>query len=68
MRGGAVAAALAATLLGPLACSAAPSGLPAPRRFGVYVELFAHGRVILLPAGIGVAPPRREVEAHRPPG
>jgi hypothetical protein len=29
------------------------------RRFGVHVELFARGRVVLVPAGIGVAPPWR---------
>ncbi len=33
--------------------------IPASReRFGVHVELFAHRQVILLPGGIGVAPPR----------
>ncbi len=29
----------------------------ATKRFGVHVELFARGLVLLLPAGIGVAPP-----------
>jgi hypothetical protein len=32
-------------------------------RFGVHVELFAHGRVVIVPAGIGVAAPRRRVGA-----
>lgn len=27
------------------------------RRFGVHLELFAAGRVVIVPAGIGVAPP-----------
>jgi hypothetical protein len=39
------------------------------RRFGVHVELFAHGRVVVLPAGIGIAAPRRRVGAFvRPRG
>ena len=29
------------------------------RRFGVHLELFARGRVVIVPAGIGVAPPWR---------
>lgn len=29
-----------------------------PPRFGVHLELFANRRVVLLPSGIGVAPPR----------
>lgn len=38
-------------------------------RFGVHVELFAHGRVVIVPAGIGVAAPRRPVGAFvRPRG
>ena len=32
-------------------------------RFGVHVELFAHDRVVVVPAGIGVAAPRRRVGA-----
>ena len=28
-------------------------------RFGVHLEVFAHGRVVIVPAGIGIAPPRR---------
>jgi len=31
----------------------------AARRYGVHLELFAHRRVIIVPAGVGVAPPRR---------
>ena len=30
---------------------------PAGSRFGVHVEVFAHGRVVIVPAGIGVAEP-----------
>jgi hypothetical protein len=38
-------------------------------RFGVHVELFAHGRVVIVPAGIGVAAPRRRDGAFvRPRG
>jgi len=38
-------------------------------RFGVHVELFAHGRVVIVPAGIGVAAPRRRIGAFvRPRG
>lgn len=28
-------------------------------RYGVHLELFAAGRVVIVPAGIGIAPPRR---------
>ena len=28
-------------------------------RFGAHVELFAHRKVVIVPAGIGIAPPRR---------
>ena len=39
------------------------------QRFGVHVELFAHARVVVVPAGIGVASPRRRVGAFvRPRG
>jgi hypothetical protein len=31
----------------------------AGRRFGVHLELFANRRVVVVPAGIGIAPPRR---------
>jgi hypothetical protein len=34
------------------------------RRFGVHLELFAHGRVVVVPAGIAVAPPWRTVRPH----
>jgi hypothetical protein len=38
-------------------------------RFGVHMELFAHGRVVVVPAGIGVAAPRRRIGAFvRPRG
>ena len=49
--------------VGALRCGAAA------RRFGVHLELFAHGRVVIVPAGIGVAAPRRRVGAFvRPRG
>jgi len=49
--------------VGTLRCGAAG------KRFGVHVELFAHGRVVVVPAGIGVAAPRRRVGAFvRPRG
>ncbi len=34
------------------------------RRFGVHLELFAAGRVVVVPAGIGIAPPRRREGAY----
>ena len=34
------------------------------RRFGVHLELFAHRRVVVVPAGIAVAPPWRSVRPH----
>lgn len=34
------------------------------RRFGVHLELFAHGRVAVVPAGIAVAPPWRTLRPH----
>jgi hypothetical protein len=37
-----------------LACAREPGP-----RFGVHLELFANRRVVIVPAGIGVAPPRR---------
>jgi hypothetical protein len=38
-------------------------------RFGVHLELFARGQVVIVPAGIGVAAPRRRVGAFvRPRG
>ena len=33
-------------------------------RFGVHLELFAAGRVVIVPAGIGVAPPWRRAGAY----
>jgi hypothetical protein len=36
----------------------------AGRRFGVHLELFARGRVVVIPAGIAVAPPWRSVRPH----
>jgi hypothetical protein len=33
-------------------------------RFGVHLELFAGKRVVIVPAGIGVAPPRRRAGAY----
>jgi hypothetical protein len=34
------------------------------RRFGVHLELFGRGRVVIVPAGIGVAPPWRTLRPH----
>jgi len=49
--------------VGPLRCGAGG------RRFGVHLELFAHRRVVVVPAGIGVAAPRTRVGAFvRPRG
>ncbi len=36
----------------------------AARRFGVHLELFAAGRVVVVPAGIGVAGPQRRAGAY----
>ena len=33
-------------------------------RFGAFLELIAYRRVILIPAGVGIAPPRREAGAY----
>jgi hypothetical protein len=52
-------AARAARPVGQLEC-----GAPATRRFGAHLELFARGRVIVIPAGIGVAPPHRRDGAY----
>jgi hypothetical protein len=35
-----------------------------PTRFGVHIELFAGRRVVIVPAGIGIAPPRRRSGAY----
>src|SRR5919204_6703953 len=49
--------------VGPLRCGAGG------RRFGVHLELFARGRIVIVPAGIGVAAPRTRVGAFvRPRG
>ncbi|GAC1320976.1 MAG: hypothetical protein NVSMB25_14090 [Thermoleophilaceae bacterium] len=45
--------------IGALRCGSA-----AKRRFGAHLELFAAARVILIPAGIGIAPPRRAEGAY----
>jgi hypothetical protein len=58
--------------LGKLAAQAQPiSGMrcsrpPAPAAYGVHLELFAAGRVVLIPSGIGIAPERtrRGAEVH----
>lgn len=39
-------------------------GKDSGRRFGVHLELFAHRRVVVVPAGIAVAPPWRSVRPH----
>jgi hypothetical protein len=33
-------------------------------RYGVHLELFANRRVVIIPAGVGIAPPRKEVGAY----
>ena len=54
---------LAGDPVGPLRCGAGG------RRFGVHLELFARGRVVIVPAGIGVAAPRTRIGAFvRPRG
>jgi hypothetical protein len=35
-----------------------------PRAYGAHLELFARGRVVIVPAGIGVAPPQRRRGAY----
>src|SRR5437660_4016503 len=52
----------------PAVAAAAPVGRlrcgPAPRSsYGAHIELFALGRGIALPAGIGIAPPQRRAGA-----
>jgi hypothetical protein len=39
-------------------------GPPDGRRFGVHLELFAAGRVVVVPAGIGIAAPARREGAY----
>jgi hypothetical protein len=48
----------AARPLGQMVCGGA-----GPRPYGVHVELFAAGRVVVVPAGIGLAPPQRRAGA-----
>jgi hypothetical protein len=61
------AAVLAGRPVDGLRCSGAP-GRP-ERRFGVHLELFAGRKVVVVPAGIGVARPlRREGAYVRPAG
>jgi hypothetical protein len=48
-----------ASSIGGLPCRAAGG-----QRFGAHLELFAHRRVIAIPAGIGVAPPQRRDGAY----
>src|SRR3954468_6044179 len=55
--------------LGPRAAHAQPiAGLRCTRgsapRYGVHLELFAHRRVVLIPPGIGIAPPRTRRGAY----
>jgi hypothetical protein len=45
--------------IGGLKCTSA-----AAARFGVHLELFAARRVVLIPPGIGIAPPRRQEGAY----
>lgn len=44
--------------IGPHRCAAGG------RRFGVHLEVFARGRVVIVPAGVGVATPRARSGAH----
>jgi hypothetical protein len=39
-------------------------GATATERFGAHVELFARGRAMIVPAGIGIAPPRTRDGAY----
>jgi hypothetical protein len=48
----------AAAAVGPFRCD------PGGPRFGVHLELFAAGKVVIVPAGIGVAPPWRRDGAY----
>jgi hypothetical protein len=41
-----------------------PCGSVGGQRYGAHLELFAHRRVIAIPAGIGVAPPQRRDGAY----
>ena len=48
-----------ATAVSGLRCASAEQP-----RFGAHLELFAHGQVVIVPAGIGIAPPRRRQGAY----
>src|SRR3954469_17104081 len=55
--------------LGPRAARAQPTaGLrcesATARRSGIHLELFAERRVVLVPPGVGIAPPRRSTGAY----
>jgi hypothetical protein len=60
------AAATAARPIAGLRCRgpASPALAQASTRFGVHLEVFANRRVVVVPAGIGVAPPRRRRGAY----
>jgi len=51
-----------------VAAAAPIAGLRCSRRkrppFGVHLELFANGRVVIVPAGIGISPPLERVGAY----
>jgi hypothetical protein len=49
----------AARPLGGLRCDRAPG-----RRFGAHLEVFVHGLDVVIPAGIGIAPPHRRDGAY----
>jgi hypothetical protein len=52
------AAVAVAAQVGPLRC-----GRVGPHPYGAHLELFAAGRGVLVPAGIGIAPPQRRRRA-----
>jgi hypothetical protein len=45
--------------VGALSC-----GRPAPPRYGIHLELYAHRLVVPVPAGIGISPPQRRRGAY----
>jgi hypothetical protein len=49
--------AAAATVHGPVGALRCTTALPA--RYGAHLEMFAAGHVVVIPAGIGIAPPQR---------
>jgi hypothetical protein len=65
---GAAAAFHPPALSRPVAARREVAGLRCERgpgtRFGVHLELFARGRVVIVPAGIGVAPPWSRPRPH----